>query len=121
MAQLPQIWRRNPKVYKERRAPNDAYYRTQFRFNDASVIWIANQFLGPDSGETRGGALTNKQKMEITLRYMADPVPNFNKQMPNLKNIYAKYKKTNAKSPNILILVRKVFERGLIKSCTLKY
>ena len=64
---------RQTKVYKRRRTVTDSYYRTQFRFTRPSVQWITAEFLGPDTGERRGGALTNLQKMEITLRYMADP------------------------------------------------
>ena len=62
------------RTFKTRRQPQtDFYYKTQFRFEEPSVDWMARHFLGPDSGETRGGALTNKQKMEICLRYFSDP------------------------------------------------
>ena len=62
------LLQRQPKVYKERTQPIESYYKTQFRFNETSVAWMANHFLGPDSGEKRGGALNNKQKFEIFLR-----------------------------------------------------
>ena len=70
---LPIYQQRRRKVYKTRQTVTEAYYRTQFRFSKQSVQWIATEFLGADMGELRGGALTNIQKMEITLRYMADP------------------------------------------------
>ena len=70
---IPPLFQRSTKVYKERRQPIDTYYKTQFRFDEASVAWMAEHFLGADSGERRGGALTNKNKFEICLRYMADP------------------------------------------------
>lgn len=70
---LPIFQQRRRKLYKARRTVTDSYYRTQFRFSKQSVQWIATEFLGADTGEQRGGALTNLQKMEITLRYMADP------------------------------------------------
>ena len=34
---------------------------------------MSDHFLGPASGEKRGGDLSNNQKMEVCLRYMADP------------------------------------------------
>ena len=64
---------RHPRVFKERHTPTESYYRTQYRFNEPTVQWIADVFLGPGSSETMGGALTNKQKMELFLRYVADP------------------------------------------------
>ena len=73
MAFLPPPQQRQPRVFKERNTPNCRDYKSQFRFTEQSVMWLAEVFLGRDTGETRGGALSNKQKMEITLRYMADP------------------------------------------------
>ena len=65
---------RQRREFNERRTPlTEHYYRSQFRFNEATVDYLVDTFLGPGSGETRGGALSNKKKMEITLRYMADP------------------------------------------------
>ena len=64
---------RNVRVFKERRVPlTDFYYRTQFRFDEQSVQWMADHFLG-QSNERRGGALTPKQQFELTLRYYSDP------------------------------------------------
>ena len=59
--------------YKDRRQYEENYYRTQYHFDEVSVQWMSDHFLGPESGEKRGGALSNKQKMEVCLRYMADP------------------------------------------------
>ena len=65
---------RQRREFNERRTPlTEHYYRSQFRFNEATVDYLVDTFLGPGSGETRSGALSNKKKMEITLRYMADP------------------------------------------------
>ena len=70
---LPWPFNRQTKSYKERRQPEKNYYRTQYRFDEVSVQWMSDHFLGPGSGEKRGGALSNKQKMEVCLRFMADP------------------------------------------------
>ena len=70
---LPWPFNRRTKVYKTRRTPNEWEYRRQYRFDESSVVWMAGQFLGTESGETRGGALTNKKKMEQCLAYMSDP------------------------------------------------
>ncbi|PSN41235.1 hypothetical protein C0J52_13430 [Blattella germanica] len=37
-----------------------------------NVQWLTNHFLN-DNNETRGGALTNEQRMKIFLRYLSDP------------------------------------------------
>ena len=66
---------RSPKVYDDR---FDRYnikgerYRQLFRFDKENVAWLAERFL-TDKRETRGGALQTVQKMEMTLRYLADP------------------------------------------------
>ena len=61
------------KVYKERRDQNDEDYRTLFRFNIENIVqWLTNHFLN-ENNETRGGALTNEQRMKIFLRYLSDP------------------------------------------------
>lgn len=62
------------KNYNERRhTPEfDEDYRRLFRFTRASVQLLATEFL-EESGETRGGALSAVQRMEITLRYISDP------------------------------------------------
>ena len=74
MANLPPAPPPSVRHFKSRREPaTEHYYRTQFRFSKPSVRWLSNHFLGPDTGETRGGALNNQQRMEIALRYYADP------------------------------------------------
>ena len=56
--QLP----RKQKVYKPRKVQYMDTYRSLFRFNDENVAWMAEYFLGENT-ETRGGSLTNKQRM----------------------------------------------------------
>ena len=64
----------NIRLFKDRDQPiNDFYYRTQFRFDDTTVQWMADHFLGPPSNERRGGALTPKKQFEIALKYYSDP------------------------------------------------
>ena len=66
--QLP----RKQKVYKPRKVQYMDTYRSLFRFHDENVAWMAEYFLGENT-ETRGGALTNKQRMEVFLRHVGDP------------------------------------------------
>ena len=66
---LPWPFNRQTKSYKERRQPEENYYRTQYRFDEVSV----RPFLGTRIRGKRGGAFSNKQKMEVCLGYMADP------------------------------------------------
>ena len=74
MANMLPARQRNVRLFKDRRQPsNDFCYRTQFRFDEVSVVWMADHFLGPDTNEHRGGALSNKKKFEIALRYFSDP------------------------------------------------
>jgi nuclease HARBI1 len=74
MAQiLPNI--RSAKNYRARQDSsmlNSDQYHLLYRFSQENVQWIANYFLG-NGTETRGGALTPLQKMEVTLRYFANP------------------------------------------------
>lgn len=72
MAQV--IFQRKVKTYQCRKAPssNDFEYHTLYRFTENNVSWLADHFLDTKT-ETRGGALTSKQRMEITLRYLANP------------------------------------------------
>ena len=66
--------RMNVRLFKDRRQPsNNFYYRTQFRFDEVAVVWMADNFLGPDTYELQGGALSNKKKFETALRYFSDP------------------------------------------------
>jgi hypothetical protein len=60
------------KIYKPRAEIRVEDYRSLFRFNEDNVQWIADHFLGKNT-ETRGGALTPEIKMQIFLRYVADP------------------------------------------------
>lgn len=66
--------RRKRKVYQERRTtPLVAEeYRLLHRFSKENVSYLAQEFL-EESNETRGGALSAIQRMELTLRYLADP------------------------------------------------
>ena len=63
---------KNYKQKLDRDQLTDTAYRQLFRFEKDHVKWMAEYFLN-DSGETRGGALNIIEKMEITLRYLADP------------------------------------------------
>lgn len=63
---------RNEKVYKPRRRFDNRSYKSLYRFNEENVVLLADYFLGEDE-ETRGGALTVKQQMEVFLRYVGDP------------------------------------------------
>lgn len=64
---------RKHHVYPERRYDMVHAYKTLHRFNETTVDWMASRFLGEETGEKRGGAVTQKQKMEIFLRHLADP------------------------------------------------
>ena len=44
-------------------------YRSLFRFRDENVAWMLEYFLGENT-ETKGGALRNKQRMEVFLRHV---------------------------------------------------
>lgn len=61
---------RGRKTYHERRQIGKC--KQLLRFDDVNVDFLASEFL-PDQEETRGGALSSRQKMEILLRYLADP------------------------------------------------
>ena len=63
---------RKKKTYKERHITSPDDYKKLYRFTKENVEWLAEYFLG-ESGETRGGALSNKARMKIFLRYLADP------------------------------------------------
>lgn len=63
---------RKRKLYRPRREICDDNYHKLFRFTRENVKFLADEFL-EENFETRGGALDNVQKMEIFLRYMADP------------------------------------------------
>jgi hypothetical protein len=44
-----------------------------YRFDEEDVIWMGEHFIDDATGETRGGALTTKQQMEVFLRHVGDP------------------------------------------------
>lgn len=71
MAQIPVVLRHR-KLYKARLNPQPKDYKSLYRFSDENVTWVSEHFLGVNL-ENRGGALTTKQKMQVFLRYMADP------------------------------------------------
>ena len=56
--QLP----RKQKEYKPRKVQSMDTYRSLFRFHDENVAWMSEYFLGENT-ETRGDALSNKQRI----------------------------------------------------------
>lgn len=60
------------KNYVPRRLVDGKIYRKLFRFTEEHVEFLTQNFL-PENEETRGGALTNIQKMQTFLRYISDP------------------------------------------------
>jgi hypothetical protein len=47
---------------------------SHYRFNEENVQWLTDHFLGTDYlDETRGGASSALQKMQIFLRFLGDP------------------------------------------------
>ncbi len=63
---------RAEKYYKKRTTTHPNDFKTLYRFEEENVEWLTNYFLEP-STETRGGALTPKNRMKIFLRYVSDP------------------------------------------------
>lgn len=61
---------RQRKIYETRRTCTN--YKKLFRFTKENVDWLSLEFLG-ENFETRGGRLTNHQRMQAFLRYMSDP------------------------------------------------
>ena len=66
--QLP----RKQKENKPRKLQSMDIYRSLFKFHDENVAWMSEYFLDENT-ETRGGALSNKQRMEVFLRHVGDP------------------------------------------------
>ncbi|XP_021697550.1 putative nuclease HARBI1 [Aedes aegypti] len=62
---------RKEKTYRDRRGDGDNF-KSLYRFTQGNVEWLTNYFLG-DQEETRGGSLSNIQKMKTFLRYVGDP------------------------------------------------
>lgn len=61
------------KIYSTRRdQEKNKNFKKLFRFSQENVNWLAVHFL-PEYEETRGGALTNVEKMKTFLRYISDP------------------------------------------------
>lgn len=64
---------RAKKVYNERRIDEDnRNFRKLYRFSPENIDFLVENFMS-DYYETRGGALPNKTKMKIFLRYIGDP------------------------------------------------
>ena len=60
-------------MYKPRKVQSMDTYRSLFRFHDENVAWMLEYFLGENT-DIRGGALSNKQRMEVFLRrHVGDP------------------------------------------------
>ena len=59
-------------MYKPRKVQSMDTYRSLFRFHDEHVAWMSEYFLGENT-ETRGGALSSKERMEVFLRHVGDP------------------------------------------------
>lgn len=62
---------RKRKVYNERRSASCNTYKALHRFDQDNVQWLSSRIF--NTSETRGGAVSSKQKVEITLRYLANP------------------------------------------------
>lgn len=63
---------RKKKYYKPRNWGTDQDFYSLYRFSRENVEYLAEYFLDGDE-ETRGGALSNADRMRVCLRYMADP------------------------------------------------
>ena len=63
---------RKKKSYQTCRETVPHNYKKLYRFTEENVEWLADYSLGQYT-ETRGGALSNKEKMRTYLRYVADP------------------------------------------------
>lgn len=63
---------RKVKHYRERLECEEDRYKELYRFTEDSVVWMADYFIG-ESLESRGKALTPKQRMMIFLRFLGDP------------------------------------------------
>lgn len=63
---------RTVKIYKNRRNLVESNFKSLYRFNSENVNFLVAEFL-PEYIETRGGAVSNVQKMKSFLRYIGDP------------------------------------------------
>jgi hypothetical protein len=71
LLQVPVFYRKT-KEFRRRNQTDISKYKALYRFEEVNVDWITNHFL-EERFETRGGSLTSKQRMQIFLRYLADP------------------------------------------------
>nr|XP_029712223.1 putative nuclease HARBI1 [Aedes albopictus] len=62
---------RKEKTFLDRRGDGDNF-KSLYRYTRENVQWITDYFLH-DQEDTRGGALSNVQKMKTFLRYVGDP------------------------------------------------
>lgn len=60
------------KIYKNRRSLVESNFKSLYRFDSENVDFLVGEFL-PEYTETRGGAVSNVQKMKSFLRYIGDP------------------------------------------------
>lgn len=73
LIEIPEInTNRVCKIYKPRRNEIDRNFRKLYRFNPENVDYLVENLL-PIYGETRGGAVSNLQKIKCFLRYVGDP------------------------------------------------
>lgn len=63
---------RNTKTYRNRLTISPDRCKQLLRFESESVDFLTEFFVGNET-ETRGGALSPRNKMEIFLRYLSDP------------------------------------------------
>lgn len=79
---------RKEKTFLDRRGDGDNF-KSLYRYTRENVQWITDYFLH-DQEDTRGGALSNVQKMKTFLRYVGDP--GF---QVNILGIFCKHFQTN--------------------------
>lgn len=86
VAGLDNLWddRLQKKMYLNRREGCETNFKSLYRFTPEHVDFLAETFLD-DYSETRGGALSNVQKMKCFLRYVGDP------GFQVLKNVFTTY------------------------------
>lgn len=63
---------RTVKIYKNRRNIVESNFKLLYRFDSENVDFLVREFL-PEYTETRGGAVSNEQKIKSFLRYIGDP------------------------------------------------
>lgn len=60
------------KIYKNHRDAVARNFKELYRFEERNINFLIREFL-PEYHETRGGAVTNYQKLKSFLRYVGDP------------------------------------------------